>query len=104
LIISGGNIDVNLLARILDRGLTRAGRRLRMNVLLSDAPGSLNRLTQIIAQEGGNILQAIHDRNEPSTMIDQTDIALTLETRGPDHSESIIRALKEEVYRVDVVK
>lgn len=104
LIISGGNIDVNILARIIDRGLTRAGRRLRLNVLLSDAPGSLFRLTEIIAHEGGNILQAIHDRNEPSTMIDQTDIALTLETRGPDHSDAIIEALKQQVYRVEVLR
>ena len=102
-VISGGNIDVNVLSRIIDRGLIRAGRRVRVNVLLSDRPGSLARLTDLIAKQGANILQAIHDRNEPSTKIDQTDVALTLETRGPEHSAALIQALREHVLRVDVV-
>lgn len=103
LIVSGGNIDVNVLSRIIDRGLIRAGRRVRVNVLLSDRPGSLARLTDLIAKQGANILQAIHDRSEPSTTIDQTDVALTLETRGPDHSKALIEALEKSVLRVDVV-
>lgn len=100
LIISGGNIDVNLLSRIIDRGLIQAGRRLRVNVLISDRPGSLARLTALIAQEGANILQAIHDRSEPSTSIDQTEVALTLETRGPEHSQAVIAALEKHVIRL----
>ena len=101
LVIGGGNIDVNLLGRIIDRGLIRAGRRLRVNAVISDRPGSLNRLTQIIAREGGSILQVIHDRNEPGTTIDQTDVQMTLETRGPDHSRALIQAIKDQVIRLD---
>jgi threonine dehydratase len=101
--ISGGNIDVNVLSRIIDRGLIRAGRRLRVNVMISDRPGSLARLTDLIARQGANVIQAIHDRNEPSTTIDQTDVALTLETRGPEHSARVIEALREHALRVDVV-
>jgi threonine dehydratase len=103
LIVSGGNIDVNVLSRIIDRGLIRAGRRVRLNVLMSDRPGSLARLTELIAREGANIIQAIHDRNEPGTRIDQTEIALTLETKGPQHSEALIKALRENVVRVELV-
>lgn len=103
LIISGGNIDVNVLSRIIDRGLIRAGRRVRLNVLMSDRPGSLARLTELIAREGANIIQAIHDRNEPGTRIDQTEIALTLETKGPAHSEALIKALRANVERVELV-
>lgn len=103
LIISGGNIDVNVLSRIIDRGLIRTGRRVRVNVIVSDRPGSLARLTDLIAQQGANILQAIHDRSEPSTTIDQTDVALTLETRGPEHSEAVIRALRDHVIRLELV-
>ena len=103
LVISGGNIDVNLLSRIIDRGLIRAGRRLRVNVWVSDRPGSLARLTSLIAQMGVNILQAIHDRSEPSTHIDQTEVAFTLETRGPAHSQEVIKALKDQVLRLDLV-
>ncbi len=102
LIVSGGNIDVNLLSRIIDRGMIRAGRRLRMNVLIHDRPGSLARLTQLIASHGANVLQAIHDRSEPSTTIDQTEVALTLETRGPEHSHQLIAALKGQVIRVEL--
>jgi threonine dehydratase len=102
-IVSGGNIDVNVLSRIIDRGLIRAGRRLRVNVWMSDRPGSLARLTELLARHGANILQAIHDRSEPSVMIDQTEVALTLETRGPEHSEAVVQALKDLVLRVELV-
>ena len=102
LIISGGNIDVNVLSRIIDRGLIRAGRRVRVNVLISDRPGSLANLTELIAKEGANVLQAIHDRSEPSTQIDETDVALTLETRGPEHSRALIKSLREHVIRLEL--
>jgi len=101
-IVSGGNIDVNLLSRIIDRGMIRKGRRLRMNVVIADRPGSLARLTQLLAAQGANILQAIHDRDEPTTMIDQTEVALTLETRGPEHSKQIIEALEKQVIRLEL--
>ncbi len=103
LLVSGGNIDVNLLSRIIDIGLIRAGRRLRVNVLILDRPGSLARLTHLIGKLGANILQAIHDRNEPSTKINETEIALTLETRGPEHISTLIQALEKHALRVELV-
>jgi threonine dehydratase len=102
LMISGGNIDVNLLSRIIDRGMIRSGRRLRMNVVIADRPGSLAKLTQLLAAQGANVLQAIHDRSEPTTLIDQTEVALTLETRGADHSQEIIAALEKQVIRLEL--
>lgn len=102
LIISGGNIDVNVLSRIIDLGLVRAGRRVRVNVWIADRPGSLALLTELIAKEGANILQAIHDRNEPSTTIDQAEVALTLETRGPEHSAVLIEKLRSHVLRLEL--
>ena len=104
LMISGGNIDVNLLSRIIERGLIRAGRRLRVNALISDRPGSLAGLTELLAHQEANILQVIHDRDEPSTRIDQTEVALTLETRGPDHSRGVIEALRDHCLRVTVIE
>jgi threonine dehydratase len=103
LVIGGGNIDVNVLSRIIDRGLIRAGRRIRVNALISDRPGSLARLAELISKHGANVIQAIHDRSEPSTRIDQTDVALTLETRGPEHSKEVLDALRKNVIRMDVV-
>jgi len=103
LAIGGGNVDVNMLSRILDRGLIKLGRRLRVNVLLSDRPGSLARLATLIAEHGANILQAIHDRSEATTGVGQTDVALTLETKGPEHSNEVIRALRAHVLRIELV-
>jgi threonine dehydratase len=101
-VVSGGNIDVNVLSRIIDRGLIRAGRRLRVNVWISDRPGSLARLTDLIAKEGANVLQTIHDRSEPSTTIEETEVNLTLETKGPEHGDKVIDALKNHVLRLEL--
>lgn len=100
IIICGGNIDVNVLNRVIDRGLIRKGRRLRVNVMISDRPGSLARLTAAIAEAGANVIQAIHDRSEPATTIDQTNVALTLETRGPEHSRDVIEAMRSVVMNI----
>jgi threonine dehydratase len=102
IVLGGGNIDVNLLSRVIDHGLIKKGRLVRMNVILSDRPGSLARLTALIAEEGANIIQAIHDRSEPSTPLDKTEVALTIETRGPEHTQTIIHKLSLEVDRVFV--
>jgi threonine dehydratase len=101
--ISGGNVDVNVLGRVIDRGLINAGRRIRVNVLMSDRPGTLAKLTALIAAQGANIIQAIHDRSEPTVRIDQTEVALTLETRGHEHSKEVIEALRSEVLDLQVV-
>ena len=101
-IVSGGSIDVNVLARIIDVGLIRAGRRVRVNIVISDRPGSLARVTQLIADQGANILQAIHDRNEPSNQLNETEVALTLETRGPEFSRALIEELRKNVIRLEL--
>ncbi|MBC7386707.1 MAG: threonine ammonia-lyase [Cryobacterium sp.] len=103
IIVCGGNIDVNVLNRVIDRGLIRKGRRLRVNVLISDRPGSLAKLTALIATAGANVVQAIHDRSEPTTTIDRTEVALTLETRGPEHSAEVIKTLQAGVLDLRLV-
>ena len=102
-VIGGGNIDVNVLNRVIDRGLIRKGRRLRINVQISDRPGSLARLTASIAKAGANVIQAIHDRSEPAITIDRTEVALTLETRGAEHSMEVVKALKDVVISLVIV-
>jgi threonine dehydratase len=75
-----------------------------VNVLISDRPGSLARLTATIAQAGANVIQAIHDRSEPATTIDRTEVLLTLETRGPEHSAEVVRALRAAVLDLRMVE
>jgi threonine dehydratase len=101
--ISGGNVDVNVLGRVIDRGLIRAGRRVRVSLLISDKPGSLARLTALVASHGANIIQVIHDRSGPSTRIDQTGVDLTIETRGVTHTQEVIMALKVLAISVEVM-
>lgn len=103
ILICGGNIDVNVLGRIIDSGLIRSGRRVRVNVVISDKPGSLSKLTELIAKEGANILQAIHDRGSAAAGINKTGVELTLETRGHDHSQHVINALRATVARIEVL-
>jgi len=103
-LVSGGNIDVNLVSRIIDRGLMRSGRRVHLKVLISDRPGSLSRLTALIASLKANILQATHDRTEMSLKLDETDVELMLETRGPEHTKTVIAELEKFCQKVMIFK
>lgn len=103
LIVSGGNIDVNLVSRIIDRGLMRLGRRIYLKVQINDRPGSLSQLTSLIGALKANILQAVHDRSETRIRLDETEVDLILETRGPEHSSEVIAALEKHCKRVQVI-
>ena len=98
--VCGGNIDVNLISRIIERGLTRLGRRIHVKVQISDRPGSLSKLTALIGSLKANILQAMHDRNDTKIKLDETEVELLLETRGKEHSEEVIKALEGYCIRV----
>jgi threonine dehydratase len=102
-VVCGGNIDVNLISRIIDRGLMRSGRRIHLKVQIVDRPGSLSKLTAQIAGLKANILQATHDRSEMKLKLDETEVELMLETRGPDHSAEVIAALEKECRKVTVL-
>jgi threonine dehydratase len=103
LVISGGNIDVNLLDRIIEKGLTQTGRMVRFEVLLRDVPGSLAKLSDLIAQQKANILHIIHERAARDIPIGFSKVILVLETRGPDHVRKIKIGLKKEGYAVQML-
>ena len=94
LLISGGNIDVNLLDRIIEKGLSQTGRMVRLAVLLRDIPGSLSRLTRLMAEHHANILHIVHERADRDIPIGFTRVILVLETRGPDHIREIQEGLR----------
>jgi threonine dehydratase len=98
-LVCGGNIDVSLLAKIIERGLVKDGRRTRLRVHLTDRPGALHQLTRIIADARANIVQTSHDRAYYGVNLGDTVIDFTLETRGADHIAQIRRALTAEGYR-----
>jgi threonine dehydratase len=97
-IVSGGNIDVTLLARIIERGLVKDGRLVRLRVHLPDYPGALHRLTGILAQHRANIVETSYDRAYHNVNLGDTAIDVTMETRGPDHISELISALVANGY------
>ncbi len=97
-VVSGGNIDVTLLARIIERGLVKDGRLVRLRVHLPDYPGALHSLTGILAQHRANIVETSYDRAYHNVNLGDTAIDVTMETRGPDHIAELISALSASGY------
>jgi threonine dehydratase len=93
-VVSGGNIDVSLLAKIIERGLIKDGRRMRIRVRLTDRPGALHRLTRVLEDQQANIVETLHNRSYYGVSLGETAIDMTLETRGSTHIETILAALK----------
>jgi threonine dehydratase len=100
LVISGGNIDMNLTSRIIEKGLIQDGRLSRLSVVISDRPGALARLAQRIADLGVNILQIGQTRGFGEVAIGETEVELILETTGPEHIERIYRELQAENIKI----
>jgi threonine dehydratase len=100
-LVSGGNIDVNVLSRIIDRGLVKSGRAMRMRVLLPDIPGTLARLLATVATTGANVLAVHHDRIGARTEVGQIAVELDLETRGFEHIAEIKHALRDAGWHVE---
>ncbi|MBV8435989.1 MAG: threonine ammonia-lyase [Silvibacterium sp.] len=98
-LVCGGNIDVSLLSRIIERGLVKDGRRTRLRIHLTDRPGALHALTRIIADARANIVQTSHDRAHYGVNLGDTVIDVTLETRGNKHISEISQMLTEAGYR-----
>lgn len=98
-VVSGGNIDMNMISRIIERGLAKDGRRVRLVVEIPDRPGSLHRLTGVIARLRANILDIRHDRAFVRGGFGNTEVVVTLETRGRDHISQILTELESVGFR-----
>jgi threonine dehydratase len=99
-VLSGGNVDAGLLALVAQRHEAAVGRRLRVATLVSDRPGGLAALLACVAHAGGNLLSVEHVRDAVDLHVRQTGVELTLETRGAEHAEAILEALREQGYGV----
>ena len=103
-LVSGGNIDVSLLAKIIERGLVKDGRLLRIRVHLQDRPGALLQLTEVLAAERANIVETIHNRAYYGVSLGETVIDVTLETRGAAHITTIGNALHSAGFRFERIQ
>jgi threonine dehydratase len=102
LVLSGGNIDVTVISRIIEHGLVKDGRLVRLGVILRDQPGALARLTALIAEERANILHIEHDRAfARQAAIGSTEVELTLETSGRKQIDALKQRLEGAGYRVE---
>jgi threonine dehydratase len=102
LILSGGNIDVNLLTRVFYKGMATTGRFLELSVILKDAPGSLATITQDVALLGANILDIRHFRYDINLPVGSTKVIFHLETKGLNHIEEIVKTLSNNGYDISI--
>jgi threonine dehydratase len=97
-VLSGGNIDPLLLSKLLRHGLTAAGRFLGFRCRVPDYPGSLAALLGLLAGLGANVLEVSHERLAPSLRVDEVEVVLHVETRGPEHCENVKAKLRAAGY------
>jgi threonine dehydratase len=100
LLISGGNIDITLLDRIIGHGLSKMGRLYRIAINLRDRPGELGKLTDAIGESGANVRSIDHNRTRRDVPIGKVRVLIELETRGPDHVAEIHACLRKCGYEI----
>jgi threonine dehydratase len=99
-VLSGGNIDPLLLHRVIEHGLAAAGRYLHFTVEFADRPGSLAGLLSLLAEQGVNVLDVEHFRHDARLHLGEVEVSLSVETKGNEHSEKLLSALRRAGYSV----
>jgi threonine dehydratase len=103
-LVSAGNIDVSLLSLIIERGLVKDGRLVRLRIHLPDHPGALQRLAGVIAEQKANIVETVYDRAYYGVVLGDAVIDITMETRGPEHVAQLTAALDAAGYPFERVQ
>ena len=101
IVLSGGNIDPLLLLRVIRFGLSASGRYFAFHTRIADRPGELHRLLGLVAETGANIVGVQHHREGARVHVGDVDVALQIETRGPDHIEELVALLNAGGYGVE---
>lgn len=99
-VVSGGNIDVTILSRVISRGLDMSGRTYTVTLDLYDRPGELKRVAEIVANLGGNIISVLHERNNNTSNVTACFLRLVMETRNAEHISLIRSALEKARYSI----
>ncbi len=97
-VVSGGNVDVNFISRMIERGLVRAGRRIKIEAFINDRPGILQQLLTVIANTRANVIHVSHNRIEQNVPIGQAVVEISLETRDTQHAQQILTNLRQNGY------
>ncbi|WP_256989410.1 threonine ammonia-lyase [Rhodococcus sp. 05-2254-6] len=101
-VLSGGNIDPLLLTHVITHGLRAGGRYLAVSVTISDKPGGLTGVLGVVRDAGASVVDVVHSRTGGRLGLEEVDVMLTVETRGPDHRGSVLDALGAAGYAVHV--
>lgn len=99
-LVCGGNVDLNVISKVLEKGRIKKGRLIELSVVVEDLPGTLHRLTKVIADNGANILEVNHDRVNSGLYLRETRIDFVLETTSHEHVEKIKSSLQEVGARI----
>jgi threonine dehydratase len=103
-VLSGGNLDLGLLPGLVRRNETKAGRRLLLFVRISDRPGGLAQLLTLLAATGANLIAVEHVREGVDLHVRETGVQVVLETRGPDHADAVVDAVRKANYDVEEIE
>ncbi|MBW2452572.1 MAG: threonine ammonia-lyase [Deltaproteobacteria bacterium] len=103
-VLSGGNIDLQTISRVVERGMLAEGRYLKVRVDLLDTPGALASLAHLVAELGANIFHVSHDRRTTDVPLGRAEVHLELETKGPAHIEEVLTGLLKSGYGARVLK
>ena len=99
-VLSGGNIDPMVLEHVIRHGMAAGSRYVALDIRISDRPGALAALLTLIGEQGANVLDVAHSRISEALPLDEVDVAVSLETRGPQHSAALVGALRAAGHRV----
>jgi threonine dehydratase len=97
-ILSGGNIDPQVMERVISLGLAASDRYLKLRVKLPDRPGQLARIAELLSDANANVIEVSHGRNGRGALLGEVDLELSLETRGPEHVQRVLERLREADY------
>lgn len=103
-VLSGGNIDVNLLSKIIDLGLIKTGRKAVINMNVMDKPGNLSRMIELISRTGANIISVNHNRIQDGILFNQCRVGLVIETNNQEHIHEVMDILQENGYHPHMVE
>ncbi|HLE07916.1 MAG TPA: threonine ammonia-lyase [archaeon] len=99
-IVSGGNVDINLIWNLIEKGLTKQGRRAKIKTLLKDRPGELRNFLDIVAKSGGNVLEIYHERLTSTAGVGKIEVTVAIETKDEKHKNEIVKNLRKGGYSV----
>ena len=99
-LLSGGNIDVSTIGKIIEQGLVRRGRKIEFSIQLQDKPGMLEKVSHILAREGANVISITYDRTHAELEFNETILHIGCEVGGKEHSERVAQALIKEGLKV----